>query len=202
MYYRECQMKLSTWAKQNGISYQTAVRWIKIGTFPAPYTKTKTGTILVDEKPKEMIVQEKEIKQTKKVWLYARVSSHQQKSDMQRQIERLRDYAGYHGYHISGETCEIASGMNDKRNGLYKILSHKDCDILVEHRDRLSRFGFGTIEKLLNVYNRNIIVMNETEDNMDLIQDFIDVMTSMCARIYGKRGARNKAKRLIQSVEK
>ena len=73
--------------------------------------------------------------------------------------------------------------------------------VLVEHRDRLARFGFEFIEAALQAQGRRIIVADETEEIGDLWQDFVDVVTSMCARIYGRRSARNRAQRALRAVQ-
>jgi predicted site-specific integrase-resolvase len=73
--------------------------------------------------------------------------------------------------------------------------------IVVEHRDRLSRFGFEYIESAMAAQGRRIIVMESGDHKLDLVQDFIDVVTSMCARIYGRRSAKNKAKRALAAAE-
>ena len=130
------------------------------------------------------------------------MSSHDQKEDLQRQLQRLKDYASAKGYVIAGEVTEIASGLNSNRPKLNKLLSNNEVNtIIVEHRDRLSRFGFELIQSTLSSNNRNILVINETEQDMDLFQDFIDVVTSMCARIYGKRSAKNKANKALKAME-
>lgn len=92
---------------------------------------------------------------------------------------------------------EIGSGLNRGRKKLNALLANKEVTcILVEHRDRLTRFGFDLIISTLSSNNRSVVVMNETEEEMDLVQDFIDVITSMCARIYGKRSAKNKTDKI------
>jgi putative resolvase len=172
-------MKLSDWVRKEGINYRTAFIWFKNGTLPVPAKQLPTGTILVY--PEETNVIEKYV-------IYARVSSQDQKEDLQRQLLRLKNYAANNGIIIANEFTEIASGMNSNRIKLNKILQDKSIThIIVEHKDRLSRFGFELIQSSLNANNRKIIVINETEEKFDLIQDFIDVVTSMCARIYGKK---------------
>lgn len=189
-------MKLSTWAKQNDVSYQTALRWIKNGTFPDKYERLATGTIRVIDESKLVPSTDNG------VHIYARVSSNDQRADLTRQVSRLRDYAASQGWPILSETQEIASGMNDHRRKLQKLLSNKEAKIiLVEHRDRLARFGVDTLTAALEASNRKVIVMNETESSFDLVQDFIDVVTSMCARIYGQRSSKNRAQRAIASAE-
>jgi putative resolvase len=186
-------MKLSTWAKEKGISYQTAFRMFKKGKLPVRAEQMPTGTILVFEDS---------LPDNKSVVIYARVSSHDQKDDLVRQIDRLRQFASANGYVITEEISEVASGMNPNRPKLNGILSNKDTKvILVEHKDRLTRFGFELIVNAIKATDRKIIVMNETESSMDLVQDFVDVVTSMCARIYGQRSAKNRASRAIEAAK-
>jgi len=83
-----------------------------------------------------------------------------------------------------------------------KLLSDPSVGtILVEHRDRLARFGVEYIEAALMSQGRSIVVADETEEMADIWADFIDVVTSMCARIYGKRGARNRARKALAAVK-
>lgn len=189
-------MKLSEWARQNDLSYNTAHSWFKKGILPCEAKQLPTGTIIVyPDKPINT-------NDEKNVVLYARVSSHDQKEDLQRQLQRLKDYASAKGYIITDEITEIASGLNSNRPKLNKLLSDASINmIIVEHRDRLTRFGFELIQSTLESNNRNIEVINKTEQDMDLVQDFIDVVTSMCARIYGKRSAKNKANKALKAME-
>lgn len=189
-------MKLSEWARQNDVSYNTAHSWFKKGILPCETKQLPTGTIIVY--PDRLVNDEKELT----VVLYARVSSHDQKEDLKRQLERLKDYASAKGYKITDQVSEIASGLNSNRPKLNKLLSDQSVNmIIVEHRDRLTRFGFELIQSTLSSCNRSIEVINETEHDMDLVQDFIDVVTSMCVRIYGKRSAKNKASKALKAME-
>lgn len=184
-------MKLSEWAKTKGINYQTAFRMFKNNKIPYRTEQLPTGTILVFEDQKQ---------EDKTAIIYARVSSHDQKEDLDRQVERLRLFCASRGLGVSEEVTEIASGMNSKRPKLNKILSTDSPDIIVvEHKDRLARFGF---ELIKSASKKDILLMNETESDMDLIQDFVDVVTTMCARIYGQRSAKNRAKRAIDAATK
>lgn len=161
------------------------------GSLPIRSEQLSTGTIIVypesEKKPS--------------CALYARVSSRDQKDDLDRQMDRLRDYAANKGLHVVSEEAEIGSGLNGKRKKLLSLLSdNKVSMIVVEHRDRLTRFGFPYIEASLSSAGRKIVVLNDTEEKMDLVQDFIDVVTSMCSRIYGKRSAKNKALRALEAT--
>jgi putative resolvase len=71
----------------------------------------------------------------------------------------------------------------------------------VEHKDRLTRFGFKYIEVLMEIQGRKIEVINNLEDDKDdLIQDFISVITSFCARIYGQRRSKKSTEKLIKEL--
>lgn len=182
-------MKLSDYARSIGISYRTAHRWFKDGSLPVKSYQSKTGTIIV-EPSVEVVV-------NKVCHLYARVSSHDQKEDLVRQLERLRQFASTNGYIVKSESTEIASGMNQNRPKLIKLLKDNSVDvIIVEHKDRLTRFGFNLLDSTLSATGRKIVVINDTEQTMDLVQDFIDVVTSMCSRIYGKRSSKNKVMKI------
>ncbi len=184
-------MKLSEYAKQLGISYKTAHRmWQahQIDGYQLP-----TGTIIVREGAK--------VSPTG-VALYARVSSAEQKEDAQRQVQRLRDYAAARGYQVSQEVVEIASGVNDNRPKLNKLLADGTVGVIVvEHRDRLTRFGFHYIELLLEQQGRRVEVMNQTDSGNDLVDDFVAVITSMCARLYGRRNAKRRAEQVKRCLE-
>lgn len=150
-----------------------------------------TGTIIVRENstPENIV-------------LYARVSSADQKADLLRQVERLKGYASARGYKVDSIVSEIASGMNDNRPKLNKILADTNVGvIIVEHKERLTRFGFNYIETLLNSQNRKIEVLFPDEIKDDLVADFVAVVTSMCARIYGRRGNKNRAASVRNCIE-
>lgn len=184
-------MKLSEYADSIGVSYRTAYRWFKAGKLDA--YQLDTGTIIVNESV--------EIPQG--IALYARVSSHEQKDDLDRQMERLQSYAIAKGYQVQQIVTEIASGLNDSRPKLSKLLQDTSIGIIVvEHRERLTRFGFNYIADILETQGRKIEVVfpNDTKD--DLVDDFVAIITSMAARIYGRRGNKNRTERIRACIEK
>jgi putative resolvase len=123
-------MKLSEYARQVGVTYKSAEQWWRAGQLDA--YQLPTGTIIVREARTSATG----------VALYARVSSADQKEDVTRQMQRLRDYAAARGYQIEAEVTEIASGLNDERPKLTKLLTDAKVGVIVvEHRDRLTRFG-------------------------------------------------------------
>ena len=119
-------------------------------------------------------------------------------------MERLRRFAATKGYLIMQEVQEVGSGLNDSRKKLNKILENPtNFDVLlVEHKDRLTRFGFTYIELLLQNAGKHVEVINEANgDKEDLIQDFVSVITSFCARIYGKRRSQRVTEKMIQELK-
>jgi putative resolvase len=133
---------------------------------------------------------------------YARVSSHDQKSDLDRQIARIAEWSARSGHRIDRYEREVGSGLNDKRRGLTSLLSDPRVGtIVVEHRDRLARFGVAQIEAALKATNRTVIVLDATEVENELVRDMIDLMTSFSARLYGQRSAKNRAKRALEALK-
>jgi putative resolvase len=99
--------------------------------------------------------------------------------------------------------CEVGSGLNGKRPKLRRVLSDPDARVLVvEHRDRLARFGVEHLEVALSAQGRRIVVADPGETTDDLVRDMIEVLTSMCARLYGRRGARNRAMRALTAAKR
>lgn len=186
-------MKLSDWAKSQGISYITAWRWIKTGKFPLPFTYMPSGTIIVQN-----IIP---IETSKEAWIYCRVSSYDKKEDLNRQVQRCSDFCASKGWVIKKVVKEIASGMNDSRPQLIKLLNENPKRIVVEHKDRLTRFGFGYFELLLPKLNCDLVVINrDKEEKEDLLKDLIAIITSFCCRLYGLRRAQNKIKNLKKEL--
>src|SRR5260370_29487905 len=138
-------MKLSGYAKQVGVTYKTAYQWWKAGQLDA--SQLPTGTIIVREATPSATG----------VALYARVSSADQQAEVTRQRQRLRDDAAARGYQVVSEVTEIASGLNDERPKLTKLLTDAQVGVIVvEHRDRLTRFGYGYITALLEQAGRRV----------------------------------------------
>jgi len=122
-------MRLSEWAKAEGVHYQTAWRWFRDGQLPVPAIRTPSGTILVE-------VPRSSTTGVGRTAVYARVSSHDQRGDLDRQVARLTEWATAQGMVVS----EVVTKLED-----------------------------------------------------DLVRDMTEVLTSFCARLYGRRGARNRA---------
>src|SRR5215469_14861301 len=145
-------MKLSQYAKQQGISYSTALRWWHQGVIPG--YQAPSGTIIVEAGSQQTRAPEH-------VVIYARVSSVEHKEHLQRQVERLMQYCTLRGYQVAQVVKEIASSVNDSRPKLLALLKDRQATrIVVEHQDRLTRFGFCYLETLLEIQGRTIEVVN------------------------------------------
>jgi putative resolvase len=190
-------MRLVDWAEQQGIAYMTAWRWFKNGKMPVKTIQTPSGMILVEEK-----IGAETRTRFKSTAIYARVSSHDQKKDLDGQVARMSIYAASNGLVVTKILTEIGSGLNGNRKKLLSILADQSIDIiLIEHKDRLTRFGFEYIETLLRSQSRTVIVADKNELTDDLVRDMIEVLTSFCARLYGNRFARNKALKAIEAMK-
>ena len=130
------------------------------------------------------------------------VTSSENKDNLERQKERLVSYCNAKGYKVSKIITEIGSGLNDERKKLESILMDKSINlIVVEHKDRLARFGLNYIQKLLELDNRKIEIINpQTNDEDDLMQDFVSIITSFTARLYGRRRSKRITEKVIKEV--
>lgn len=189
-------MKLSDYAKKLGISYTTAWRLWKKGKLDA--YQLPTGTVIVREETETSVLP------AEVVCIYARVSSSENKDNLKRQSERLVQYATARGYQIYKVVEEVGSGLNDNRKKLLSVLSDKKFTVLlVEHKDRLTRFGANYIQILLTETDRRLEIVNGAEnDKDDLMSDFAAVITSFCSRLYGLRRAKRKTEKIIAELQK
>jgi putative resolvase len=151
-----------------------------------PAVRTATGTILVQVPAGDVA--------SGRTVLYARVSSHDQRADLDGQVARLTTWATGRGVAVDQVVIEVGSAMNGKRRKLARLLADATATtVVVEHRDRLARFGVEHLEAALGAQGRRIVVVDPGEVDDDLIRDMTEVLTSFCARLYGRRGARNRA---------
>ncbi|MBA3532370.1 MAG: IS607 family transposase [Ardenticatenales bacterium] len=188
-------MKLSDYAREVGVSYHTAWRWYKAGKLRG--YQMDTGTIIVTESVGE------ERATPTRVAVYARVSSHEMKENLERQAQRLTDYCAAKGWQVHRVVKEIGSGVNDTRPLFQKLLADESLSIIVvEHKDRATRFGFAYLETLLALQGRRIEVINLAENGReDLLQDLVSIIYSFSARLYGQRRGKRTAQRLAQELD-
>nr|WTB34939.1 IS607 family transposase [Streptomyces sp. NBC_00830] len=182
-------MKLSEWAARNGVHYQTAWTWAKEGRMPIPVVQTPSGTWLVTEPAPQA---------AGRVVVYCRVSSGDRKADLERQVARTVQGATGQGLTVADVVTEIGSGLNGRRRKLHRLLADPGVGtIVVEHRDRLARFGVEHLEAALSATGRRLLVLDPAKTADDLVRDITEVLTSMCARLHGRRSAKNRAARAV-----
>ena len=132
---------------------------------------------------------------------YARVSSAEQKPYSGNQANRLWAYAGQNGIALDDGVSEIANGLNDRQPKLRKLLRDPTMQpVIIEHRERLARFGVGMVEVILEARGASLIVIDDTEVPEDLARDMTEMLTCFCSRLYGKRSAANRVKRALEAV--
>jgi putative resolvase len=187
-------VNLADWAESVGVNRHTAYRWFREGTLPVPAERVGR-LILVRTTPADEGA-------AGGVVIYARVSSHDQRADLDRQVGRLTTWATGQHLTVGQVVTEVGSGLNGKRPKLRRVLSDPDAKVIVvEHRDRLARFGVEHLDAALSARGRRIVVADPGETTDDLVRDMIEVLTSMCARLYGRRGARNRAMRAVTAAK-
>jgi putative resolvase len=186
-------MKLSMWARQQGVSYKTAWHLWKAGKLPVPAEQLATGTVIIHAAPAN---------EPPGVALYARVSCGDQKADLDRQLSRLAEFSAAHGFRVVEAVRETGSGLHGRRKALLRILRHPKVQVIVvEHRHRLMRFGIAYVEAALAAQGRRLVVVDGAEITDDLVRDLHEVIVSMCTRRYGKRAAKNRAKKAIEAMQ-
>ena len=185
-------MKLKEWARGQGVSYRTALNWFHAGALPVPARQLPTGTILVDPAPPP----------SGRTVAYCRVPSADQRDDLERQAGRVAEECGRRGITLDATITEVGSGLNGNRVRLRKLLSDPAVTVIVvEHRDRLARFGVEHLQAALSATGRSIIVLDPDEVKEDLARDMAEVLTSMCARRYGPGSARKRADAAVRAAE-
>ncbi|WP_026127755.1 IS607 family transposase [Nocardiopsis lucentensis] len=190
-------MNLKEWAIANGVHPHTAYRWFREGTLPVPAKRVGPRTILVN------IDANTAPEAVGGLGLYVRVSTHDQKEDLDRQVARLSAWAAKTDNKVVRVESEIASGMNGSRSKARRLLADPAVTtVVVEHKDRLGRMNVELVEAALSATGRRLLVLDEGEVEDDLVQDIVDVLTSFCARLYGRRSAKNRARKALEAAER
>ncbi|WP_048058979.1 IS607 family transposase [Desulfurococcus amylolyticus] len=194
-----------------GISYSTLSRWVREGRIKA--IRTAGGKYRIPESEVRRIIEGVPAGEVRAV-VYARVSSSDQKSDLERQVQYLTQYCSAKGYRVVDVLTDIASGLKADRRGLLKLFEYvvnKQVDVVVvAYRDRLTRFGFEYLEHFFRQYGVRIEVIygDEPKDaHRELVEDLIEIATSFAGKLYGLRSHKKKKfleefKKLLEEVEK
>lgn len=179
-----------------GVSFSTIKNWIRAGKINTYLTPTDQHRITEQEINKIKGNNKKQLIAT-----YARVSSTKQKEDLQRQQQRLIKYCQDKSYTIIHNYKEISSGLNDTRTQLHKLLDdikeQKINKIIIENKDRLTRFGYEYLNKYATSHNATIEITNQKEIEEDIVKDLIDIVTCFCAKLYGRRSNKTKTKKAV-----
>ena len=186
------KVNLTDWARAQGVHPQTAYRWFRLGTLPVPAVRVNSRSVLVS--PDAVLA-----KSTGGLGLYARVSSHDQKADLERQVSRLAEWAANAGQRVVRVEAEVGSGMNGTRAKVGRLLADPlVTTVVVEHRDRLGRMNTEMVEAALSAHGRRLVVIDDAEMDDDLVRDMTEVLTRFCARLYGRRSARHRAEKALR----
>jgi predicted site-specific integrase-resolvase len=174
-------MNLAAWAERNGVARVTAYRWFRAGLLPVPARKVGR-LILVDDPylPAEP---------RSRTAVDARVSSADQKADLDRRVARVTAWATTQQIPVDKIVTEVGSALNGHRRKFLALLRDPSVTrIVVEHRDRFCGFGSEYVRPALAAQGRELVLVDTAEVDDDLVRD-TEILTSMCARLYGKRAA-------------
>ncbi len=190
-------------ANQLGVSVSTLRRWDETGVLVAQ--RTPKGHRRYDLSKINPNLTRNKVEQQRKTIAYARVSSHDQKSDLQRQIEILELYCSAQGWSFE-VISDLGSGMNYHKKGLKRllddILDNKIDRLVLTHKDRLLRFGAELVFALCEARQVEVVIINQGENlsfEEELAQDVLEIITVFSARLYGSPSKKNK--KLIEAVK-
>ncbi|MHB8219579.1 MAG: IS607 family transposase [Acidimicrobiales bacterium] len=185
-------MNLAEWAASQGVHPQTAYRWFRQGRLPVPAQRVG-GLIMVGDLSGGVR------SPTGRTAVYARVSSADQKADLDAQVTKVTAWATANGYSVDQVATEVGSAFNGKRRKFLGLLRDPMVTtIIVEHRDRFARFGAEYVAGSLDAGDRRMVVVDDGEVDDDLVRDMTELMTSLRARLYGRRSAAHRAARAVQ----
>lgn len=190
-------------ANQLGVSVSTLRRWDETGVLVAQ--RTPKGHRRYDLSKINPNLTRNKVEQQRKTIAYARVSSHEQKPDLQRQIEILELYCSAQGWSFE-VISDLGSGMNYHKKGLKRllddILDNKIDRLVLTHKDRLLRFGAELVFALCEARQVEVVIINQGENlsfEEELAQDVLEIITVFSARLYGSPSKKNK--KLIEAVK-
>ena len=135
------------------------------------------------------------------VVVYARVSSADQRADLDRQVARVTAWVTGQNMVVSRVVTEVGSALNGRRKKFLGLLRDPSVTtIVVEHRDRFARFGAEYVEAALAAQGRRLLVVDPAGVDDDLVRDVTQILTCLCARLYGRRATANRASRAVAAA--
>ena len=195
---------IGEFADELGVHAQTVKRWCRNDDLD--YTRTPGGERRIPHRELRRLAGD--TRPTDRVALYARVSSHGQKDngDLDRQLDRLKDYAHDHGWSVENTYTDVGSGLNEDRRGLDSLLDDvQDAEygrVLVTYEDRLTRFGGSYLERYFDCYGVTITVIEDETDKSaqeELVDDLIKLVASFSGKLYGMRS--RKKQQVVNTIK-
>ena len=184
-------IRINEMAKRLGVSIKTLQRWDREGILVAKRTPTDRRYYTEDQYLEYIGLASKS---KRKIIAYVRVSSVNQKDDLQNQISFIRNYVNAKGEVLDAVVEDIGSGLNYNRKNwnnllLNQIPKGEIGKIYITYKDRFVRFGFDWFERFCNHYDCEVIVINnsDTSPQKELIDDLISIIHVFSCRIYGLR---------------
>lgn len=186
-------MNLAAWAERNGVARVTAYRWFRAGRLPV--SAQRVGRLILVDEPTG------DAGPARCTAVYARLSSADQKAVLDRQVARVSAWATEQQMPVDKVVTKVGSALNGHRRKFLALLRDQSVGrIVVEHRDRFCRFGSEYVQAALAAQGRELVVVDTGEVDDDLVRDMTEILTSMCARLYGKCAAANHAKRALAAA--
>lgn len=182
-------MNLKEWAAANGVGYSTARQWFLEGKLPVP--ARRVGGLILVEQPADPAPADLAV-------VYARVSSADRKPDLDRQVARVTTWAGECGIPVGRVVTEVGSALDGPRRKFLALL--RDPAVTTIIVERCDGFGADYVEAALAASDRRLVVVDPVEVDDDLIRDMTEILTLMCARLYGPRAAADRAARAVAAA--
>jgi predicted site-specific integrase-resolvase len=186
-------MNLAAWAERDGVVRVTSYRSFRSGVLPVP-ARTVGRLILVEDPAGHTGMPGRSA-------VYAWVCSADQKADLDRQVARVAAWATAQKVPVDGIVTEVGSALSGHRRRFLALLRDPCVGrIVVERRDRFCRFGSEYVQAALAAQGRGLIVVDTAEVDDDLVRDMTEILTSMCAWLFGKRAAADRAQRAVAAA--
>ena len=186
-------MNLAVWAQRNGVARVTACRWFRAGLLPVPAQRVGRLILVTDAAA--------ETARDRRTAVSARVSSADQKSDVDRQVARVTAWATAQQIPVDKVVTEFGSALSGHRRKFLALLRDRRCN------GSWWSIGIGSAASALNMsrralaaQGRELVVVDAADVDDDLVRDMTEILTSMCARMYSKRAAANRAKRAMTAA--
>ncbi len=185
-------------AKELGVRRETLRAWERAGKIDPP-ERTPSGQRRYDLAKLRTLAPRKASSSERSTLAYARVSSHDQKDDLVRQVALLESFCAANGWTYE-VLQDLGSGLNDRKKGLrtliWRICSGEVGRLVIPHKDRLLRFGSELVFSLCEHFGTEAVILNASEEASfedEVVGDVLEIITVFSARLYGSRSQKNKS---------